>query len=34
MSPLPEERQEEVAGTSGKVEESDATELEPDDITF
>jgi single-strand DNA-binding protein len=34
MSPLPEERQEEGASTGGKVEETDAAELEPDDISF
>jgi len=34
ISPLPEEKVEEGAGTGGKIEESDTAELEPDDIPF
>ena len=34
VSPLPEEKLEESAGTSDKVDERDTAELEPDDIPF
>lgn len=34
LSPLPEEKIEESSSSEGKSEESDATELEPDDMPF